>query len=218
MPARLMSSAEMQKSSQSPRRDSQQTTPEASLGRPRSHESERAILEATWQLLLEKGVRKTTIEGIARAAGVGKTTIYRWWPSKAAVFVDAFLARVETALPFPEAATAREALSAQMEQLVGVFRGDVGRIVAEGQSDPEALASFRDRFLNLRRDVARQIIARGIDSGEFDAALDPDLAMDILYGPIYYRSLVRHLPLDTEFATALPRRAMSCLLPPGSSA
>lgn len=186
------------------------------MGRPRSVESEQAILAAAWTLLQQSNVRRISIEAIAREAGVGKTTIYRWWPSKAAVIVDAFLAQVETVLPFPETETAAEALARQMGRLVQVFRGDVGRIVAEivaeGQYDPGALESFRDRFLAPRRDAARQVIVQGIESGEFDPKLDPDLAMDILYGPIYYRLLAQHLPLDEIFATALSQRAIACLL------
>ena len=188
----------------------------SSIGRPRSVESEQAILAATWSLLQQSSVRNVSIEAIAREAGVGKTTIYRWWSSKAAVIVDAFLAQVDTMLPFPETETAAEALAQQMERLVQVFRGDVGRIVAEiiaeGQCDPDALASFRDRFLSLRRNAARQVINQGIESGEFDMNLDPDLAMDILYGPIYYRLLVQHLPLDDTFATTLPQQAIACFL------
>lgn len=186
-----------------------------SVGRPRSAESEQAILEAAWTLLQQNSVHKVSIEAIAREAGVGKTTIYRWWPSKAAVIVDAFLAQVEASLPFPETETATDALAQQMKQVVQVFRGDVGQIVAgiiaEGQCDPVALESFRDRFLLPRREAARQIIVRGIESGEFDEQLDPELAMDILYGPIYYRLLVQHLPLDEVFAAALSERAIACL-------
>lgn len=187
------------------------------MGRPRSVDSEQAILAAAWRLLQESSVKQVSIEAIARAAGVGKTTIYRWWPSKAALIVDAFLAQVQTVLPFPKTETAAEALAQQMQRLVGVFRGDVGRIVAqiiaEGQCDPAALESFRDRFLSPRRDAARQVIVRGVESSEFDPALDPDLAMDILYGPIYYRLLVQHLPLDEAFARALFQRAIACLKP-----
>ncbi len=187
------------------------------MGRPRSVESEQAILAAAWRLLQQSSVRKVSIEAIAREAGVGKTTIYRWWPCKAAVIVDAFLSQVETVLPFPETQTAAEALTQQMQRVGQVFRGDVGRIVAqiiaEGQFAPEALESFRDRFLNRRRDAAREVIVRGVESGEFEATLDPDLAMDILYGPIYYRLLVQHLPLDEAFVAALSQRALSCLSP-----
>lgn len=190
------------------------------IGRPRSSESEQAILDAAWRLLTSKSVRKISIEAIAREAGASKTTIYRWWPSKAAVLVDAFIAQVDPVLPFQQAATAAAALKQQMAQLVTVFGSKTGQIVAqiiaEGQCDPEALASFRDRFLHPRRDAARQVILRGIESGEFDANLDPDLAMDILYGPIYYRLLVKHLPLDAAFAKALAQQAITSLSATGN--
>ncbi|MGF1521134.1 MAG: TetR/AcrR family transcriptional regulator [Leptolyngbyaceae cyanobacterium] len=201
-------------------RNSATTTADSSssaMGRPRSVESEQAILTAAWTLLQKMSVRKISIEAIAREAGVGKTTIYRWWPSKAAVIVDAFLAQMGAVLPFPETATAAEALTQQMARLVEVFRGDVGRIVAqiiaEGQCDSGALESFRDRFLTPRRDAARQVIVRGIESAEFDATLDPDLAMDMLYGPIYYRLLVQHIPLNEAFATALAKQAIARFRP-----
>ncbi|MEO1094703.1 MAG: TetR/AcrR family transcriptional regulator [Cyanobacteria bacterium J06638_28] len=186
-----------------------------SIGRPRSVESEQAILTAAWTLLQQCSVKKVSIEAIAREAGVGKTTIYRWWPSRAAVLVDAFLAQVKMVLPFPETETAAESLALQIARVVQVFSGDVGRIVAEiiaeGQSDPVALESFRDRFLNPRREAARQVIVQGIESGEFDPNLDPDLAMDILYGSIYYRLLVQHLPLDEAFAKAMAAQAIPAL-------
>ncbi len=189
---------------------------QSTVGRPRSAESKQAILAATWSLLQQCSVRKLSIEAIAREAGVGKTTIYRWWPSKAAVVVDAFLVQVEASLPFPDTETAAASLALQMQQVVKILSSDVGRIVAqiiaEGQCDSEALESFCDRFLTPRRDAARQIIVQGIESGEFAPDLDPDLAMDILYGPIYYRLLVQHLPLDKAFATALPQQAIVSIL------
>lgn len=192
-----------------------ETTETQRVGRPRSEESKAAILEATWQLLQSIPLKRLSIEAISREAGVGKTTIYRWWPSKTAVAVDAFLAQIEAVLPFPETKTVAESLVLQVQQVVKAFQGDVGRIVAgivaEGQDDPEALTSFCDRFLNPRREVARQVIQKGIDSGELDSALDPDVAMDILYGPIYYRLLLQHLPLDEEFGIAISQRAVGCL-------
>ncbi|MEM8809683.1 MAG: TetR/AcrR family transcriptional regulator [Cyanobacteria bacterium P01_G01_bin.38] len=191
------------------------TAPQPAIGRPRSSESEQATLDAAWRLLKSQSVHKISIEAIAREAGVSKTTIYRWWPSKAAVLVDAFIAQVDPVLPFQQADTAAAALKQQMANLVAVFESKTGRIVAEiiaeGQCNPEALASFRDRFLHPRRDAARQVILQGLESGEFDANLDPDLAMDILYGPIYYRLLVKHLPLDAAFAKALAQRGITSL-------
>lgn len=187
-----------------------------SAGRPRSVESQQAILNATWKLLMEGTVRDLSIEAIAREAGVGKTTIYRWWSSKTAVVIDAFLAKVTSEIPFPKEYKAAQALKGQVISLVKAFSGDYGRIVgeiiAEGRGDKEALKSFRERFLLPRRAIALAVIERGIQSGEFDPNLDPEMAMDILYGPIYYRLLVGHLPLDEKFAIALGERALRCFM------
>ncbi|NDJ25562.1 TetR family transcriptional regulator [Nostoc sp. B(2019)] len=185
------------------------------IGRPRSEESRAAILNATWTLLKITTLRDLSIEAIARESGVGKTTIYRWWPSKVAVVMDAFVENVLSVTPFPEGLSATEAIKVQMASLVQTFSGDYGRIVAqiiaEGQADPDALASYRDRFIYPRRAAVKAILQKGIESGEFDPNLDPELAIDILYGPIYFRLLVGHLPLDRQFAEQLPLWALKAI-------
>lgn len=190
-------------------------TEEARGGRRRSEACERAVLDAAWRLLAIRPLSELSIEAIAREAGVGKTTIYRWWPSKAAIAMDAFLERYLPETPFPNAATAEEALRKQMASVVRAFRGDVGRIIvqiaAEAQADPEALRVFRERFVLPRRRAAVEILERGVASGEFDPELDAELAIDLLYGPIWLRLLIGHLPLDEDFAEALPRAAMRSL-------
>ncbi len=189
----------------------------ASVGRPRSIEAQQAILNATWKLLIAGKVRDLSIEAIAREAGVGKTTIYRWWSSKTAVIIDTFLAKVTSEIPFSEESSATEALKGQVNSLVKAFSGEYGRIVAEiiaeGRGDNQALEHFREKFLLPRRLIGQAIIERGIQNGEFDASLDAQIAMDILYGPIYYRLLVGHLPLNEKFAFALSQRALRCFIP-----
>ncbi|WP_404786925.1 TetR/AcrR family transcriptional regulator [Altericista sp. CCNU0014] len=185
------------------------------IGRPRSEESQAAILDATWELLKTTSLRDLSIEAIARASGVGKTTIYRWWPNKAEVVMDAFIAKLSPEIQFPQSVSATEAIAQQMTLLVKAFSGEYGRIVAqiiaEGHACPEALTSYRDRFLYPRRAAAKAIIEQGIESGEFDPSLDPELAIDILYGAIYFRLLVGHLPLDRQFAEELPQWALKVL-------
>jgi AcrR family transcriptional regulator len=185
------------------------------IGRPRSEDSKAAILAATWDLLKTTSLRDLAIEAIARQSRVGKTTIYRWWPSKVAVVMDALVEHLLPAIPFPEGLSATEAIAQQMASLVQAFSGEYGRIVAqiiaEGQADPEALASYRDRFIYPRRVAAKAVIQQGIESGEFDPSLDPELAIDILYGAIYFRLLVGHLPLDRQFAEQLPEWALKVL-------
>ncbi len=109
-------------------------------GRPRSEEAHRAILEATNRILQRTSVRDLTIESIAKEAGVGKPTIYRWWPNKAAVVIDAFFDTMSPHMDYPKADTVADSLKAQLHQVLRLTRGKQGRlmaeILAEGQSDP----------------------------------------------------------------------------------
>ncbi|MBW4599888.1 MAG: TetR/AcrR family transcriptional regulator [Calothrix sp. FI2-JRJ7] len=189
--------------------------PSKRSGRPRSEQSKEAILNTTWKLLQAGTVKDLSIEAIAREAGVGKTTIYRWWSSKAAVIVDAFMAQVELDIPTTEVESAIVGLKEQITLLIKAFTGDNGRIVAEiiaeGQASSEALKSFRDRFILPRREAAKVLIEKGIKLGEFDESLNPELALDVLYGSLYYRLMVGHLPIDDDFAEHLPDVVMKGL-------
>ncbi|MEO0948226.1 MAG: TetR/AcrR family transcriptional regulator [Cyanobacteria bacterium J06641_5] len=192
-----------------------QTSGNKRTGRPRSAESRAAILAATWALLESLSLRDLSIEAIAREAGVGKTTIYRWWPNKAAIVMDAFFEKLSPQIQFPKEESAAAAIALQMASLVRAFSGQYGRVVAqiiaEGHACPETLERYRDRFLYPRREAAIAIVRQGIQCGEFDPSLDPDLAVDLLYGPIYFRLLVGHLPLDPKFAEELPMLALRSL-------
>ncbi|MBF2066995.1 MAG: TetR/AcrR family transcriptional regulator [Calothrix sp. C42_A2020_038] len=176
-------------------------------GRPRSEQSKDAILNTTWKLLQNVKVKDLSIEAIAREAGVGKTTIYRWWSSKAAVIVDAFMIHVTPEIEFTETESAVSALKEQLRLLIKAFAGDYGRIVAEiiaeGQADGDALKSFRDRFILPRREIAKAVIEKGMELGELDSKMNPELALDVLYGSIYYRLLIGHLPINENFAEHL---------------
>jgi AcrR family transcriptional regulator len=177
-------------------------------GRPRCPEARRAILRATWQILGETGdLTDLTIEGIAERAGVGKTTVYRWWPNKAALAADAFFTRVAPKVRFPDTGSAREDIRLQMRELCKVLTSRNGRVLrvllGGGQSDPELIEAFRNQWMEPRRVEAREIIRRGSRSGELRADLDPDLALDALYGPIIFRFLVKHQPLDSVFTDRL---------------
>ena len=189
--------------------------PNKRSGRPRSEQSKEAILNTTWKLLQAGTVKDLSIEAIAREAGVGKTTIYRWWSSKAAVIVDAFMAQVEPEIPTTEVESAVVALKEQITLFIKAFTGDNGRIVAEiiaeGQASSEALKSFRNRFILPRREAASSLIEKGIKLGEFDESLNPELALDVLYGSLYYRLMVGHLPIDDDFAEHLPDVVMKGL-------
>jgi len=184
-------------------------------GRPRSEEAHQALLDATARLMETMPIRNITIGGIAKEAGVGKPTIYRWWNSKCALVMDAFLATAAPQIPFPKNGSAVDALTLQVRRVIKLLRGRSGRIVAEmvgeGQSDAHILEEFRKRFFRHLLAPARSVIERGKESGELDGNLDTDLALDLIYGPIYYRLLVGHQPLDAAFARALPERVVAAL-------
>ncbi|HKM48505.1 MAG TPA: TetR/AcrR family transcriptional regulator [Terriglobales bacterium] len=174
-------------------------------GRPRSEESHRSILRSTLKLLKRQGkFAELSIEAIAADANVGKTTVYRWWPTKAALVADAFFASAEEELRFPNTGSVQRDMSLQMRRVIRIFRSDRGKVVAAllagGQSDPELLEAFRERFLWPKRRQAYQTLQRGIDRGELPADSDLDLILDSLYGPIYMRFLIRHDKLDEGFA------------------
>ena len=174
-------------------------------GRPRSEEARQSILRSTLKLLRQAGgYPDLSIEAIAADANVGKTTVYRWWPTKAALVADAFSTSAEEELQFPNTGSVYTDMSLQMRRLIRIFRSQRGKVVAAllagGQSDPELLEAYRDRFLWPRRKQAYRTLQRGIDRGELPAGIDLDLVLDSLYGPIYMRFLIRHDKLDEKFA------------------
>jgi len=177
-------------------------------GRPRSEESRQSILRSTLKLLKQDGgFPELSIEAIAADANVGKTTVYRWWPTKAALVADAFFASAEEELQFPNTGSVKTDMSLQMRRVIRIFRSQRGKVVAAllagGQSDPELLEAFRERFLWPKRRQAYQTLQRGIDRGELPPASDLDLILDSLYGPIYMRFLIRHDKLHESFADEL---------------
>jgi AcrR family transcriptional regulator len=178
-------------------------------GRPRSERARRAILSCTLRFLENRrnGFADLTIEHVAAAAEVGKATVYRWWPNKAALVADAFAGSVTRKLHFPDTGSVMQDLKLQMHQLVKILRSRRGNLVSAilgaGQSDHTLITAFRERFLMPRRAEAYVTLQRGIDRGELPASLDMNLLLDALYGPIYMRFLIRHDPLTPEFVDEL---------------
>ena len=176
-------------------------------GRQRSEKSEDAILCATLQLLKAKPLRDITIEEIARKAGVGKATIYKWWPSKAYVALDAFLRKMNRMVPNPDTGSAEADLKEQIHYLATFYTSPTGRIfgqfLAEAQSDREFACLLRERFVKPRREIAGVIFDRAVKRGEIDPSLDRDLVLDLIYGPVLYRLLIVQSPFGRKRVDAL---------------
>jgi AcrR family transcriptional regulator len=176
-------------------------------GRPRSEKAKKAILSAAVDLLLEQGLHATSMDDLAERAGVSKATIYRWWPSKELLALEALT--TEWAAP---AASANRDTGGLRGDLLAQFRPWVrqlnkkpfGRVIAgliaEAQTNSEFAALYREHFVRPRRDATRPLLLRAIDRGEISASIDLEATLDLLYGPIYHRLLHGHAPLNDRFA------------------
>jgi AcrR family transcriptional regulator len=178
-----------------------------SPGRPRSEKAHKAILTAVMELLLDQGLHAMNMDEVARRAGVSKATIYRWWPSKERLALDALATEWASTPPASQGHT-------------GSLRGDlltrfrpwirqlnrkpyarvVAGLVAEAQTNPDFADLYRSHFVQARRDATREILVRARDRGEIAAGTDLDVTLDLLYGPIYHRLLHGHAPLTERFA------------------
>lgn len=181
-------------------------------GRPRSEASKTAILNATIDLLEEYGYSTLTIEAIAARAGVGKATIYRWWPNKSILALDAFLMSTESRLYFQENTSIRENFRQQLHALANVFNGILGKtvvaLVAESGEDSEIAKAFYTQYLKPRREDAILILERSIDRGEIQAGINLDVVSDMLYGPVYFRILIYKKKVDSNFIDTLVGQVM----------
>ncbi|MFD7453215.1 TetR/AcrR family transcriptional regulator [Kitasatospora sp. NPDC059827] len=191
----------------------------------RSERSRAAVLAAATELIAEIGYGKLTIEAIAARAGVGKQTIYRWWPSKGAVVFDAFLAanQHEGGLALPDtgdlAADLRAVLRPTSDELTDPGTDRTYRaIIAEILNDPALHAEYRTRLLDPLLEVTRDRFRTAREAGQLAPDADLDLAVELLYGPIYYRWQYRIGPLTHEHADRLVDAALRALNPPAADA
>ncbi len=185
-------------------------------GRPRSESTRLAILEAAADLLVEGGLGAATMESIAARAGVSKVTIYKWWPSRGSVAIDAYFHRYRETSNFPDSGNLFEDLTSQMSIMIDAFRGRAGEIMAEligqAQSDAALAHTLRTRWLQPRREKTTTVLQRAIDRGEVRSDVTIPVLMDQLYGPLYFRLVARHEPLTVEFADELVRNTLEGVL------
>jgi AcrR family transcriptional regulator len=174
-------------------------------GRPRSSETEQAILQVTRELLVEAGVQGLTIEKVAARAGVAKTTIYRRWRDKDELALAVVLDMVEQVVKLPELGDTRAELLAFVNAAVQVLGSTLmGRVmqglVSDLATDPELARAFRDRVVSVRDAEVERLVERGIARGDLRPDTDPESAHELLIGPVYYRLLLTGQPLDRAFA------------------
>ena len=189
------------------------------VGRPRDPKLDAAITDATLELLADIGYAALTIEAVATRAGVGKATLYRRWPGKVQLVIDA----VRTLSEQPDPDTSAGVRDELVELLEAVRRKSgsslAGRIfprlIGDSADNPEFMRRYREQVLDPRRDRFRTALLRGVEQGLVRTDVDTDHAIDLLVGPMAYRNLIRNDPAPgPDLAARIVDDVLRALAPP----
>jgi AcrR family transcriptional regulator len=178
---------------------------ERSIGRPRDARADRAILEATRELIAEAGVYGFRTDDVAARARVGKGAIYRRYRSKDELVTAAVAALVDTEIAVPDTGSTREDLLILMREAIALYRGSAAgtlmpNLIGAMAQNPDLAHAVRDGFMASRRDALSEVLRRGVERRDLRPDLDLELALDVLGGPLFYRLLVTGGPLDEQLA------------------
>ncbi|MET9465972.1 TetR/AcrR family transcriptional regulator [Streptomyces sp. NPDC006544] len=186
----------------------------------RNEEARQAIIEAAFSLCAERGFAAVTIEGIAARAGVGKTTIYRWWPSKAAILIEAVENARDASAGYPDTGDIYADMVTQTASVMQMFTTEFGTIwrglISAAQSD-EPAAEGVARILRVSIDQCVARLAKARDAGQIRTDLDLELAVEIIYGPIYHTWLLRTRPLPEAYMETVLAALLPALTPAPAS-
>lgn len=191
----------------------------ATRGRPRSETARKAILAAAAELLLDRGLPGVSMDAVAERAGVSKATIYRWWPTKETLALDALYNEWAVAQPPTRSTgTLRGDLLALLRPWVRLtgsrpYGRVIGALITEAQTDPAFAEIYRSRFVEPRRDQARAIFRAAIERGEIPADTKIEVGIDMLYGPLYHRLLHGHAPLNERFLRDVVDTTLGGIMP-----
>jgi AcrR family transcriptional regulator len=175
--------------------------------RLRPSEIQRRVLDAAFESVLRIGFRAVTVESVSAETGIAKTSIYRRWPNKAAMVMDAFAFQIGPGTGFPPSDDHIGSIRKQMLALAKAFRGPAGTMIkallAEAQFDAELAEAFQQHWLLPRREIASAAVQAAINSGELRADIDVQVTLDALYGGLYYRLLTGSGPLSDTYVKGL---------------
>jgi AcrR family transcriptional regulator len=177
-------------------------------GRRPAHDVRRDALTAAADLLFTEGMAGFTIDKVANRSGVSKVTIYKWWPSKGALALDGYFAKVEPQLVFPDTGDIEADLRSQLHAFRHVI-GDtsagavVAELIGQAQVDTELKSAFLQRYSSPRRALAVAAMTRAQQRGQLGVHVDPETVIDQLWGACYNRLLVPDQPLTERFVDGL---------------
>ena len=176
-------------------------------GRPRSAETTNAILQSAYTLMAETGLAATSIDAVARHSNVSKMTIYKWWPSREALLIDAFLNHASLMLPLPTSGTAADRLRNHAAAYAKALQGEFGKVqlavISECISNTGSAEIFYERYLRYRRTALVELIAAGQQDGSVGAAGKPEDLYDAIYGSLFYRYIFGIKPISPSQARNL---------------
>jgi len=190
-------------------------------GRPRSEKARQAILHAAAELLLNHGLGAVSMDTVAEQAGVSKATIYRWWPAKETLALDALENEwaVGASDP-PDTGTLRDDLLALLHPWAHLvttrpYARVIAALVTKAHTDLAFAGEYVAHLVTPRRDRARTVFTRAIDRGEIAPDAPVDVALDLIYGPLYHRLLHGHAPVDHAFVDDVVDLALHGILAAG---
>jgi AcrR family transcriptional regulator len=186
-------------------------------GRRRDQAVREKILMAAVDLMEEVGYARLTCDAIALRAGASKATIYRWWPNKAAVVIDAFVERVTPELPNQKLGSLEEYVTVHLRRFTKVLMGTNGpllaAVIAAAQDDPDVEAAFLSHWMQPRRAVSRRILQQYKNEKMLPREFDLEQVLDVMYGPLHFLLMVRHGKLTTAYAEKVAALMLHGLLP-----
>jgi AcrR family transcriptional regulator len=186
-------------------------------GRPRSARARRAVLDAARALAEKQGYLAASIEAIAAASGVAKTTIYRSWPSRSYLFLDLLIEVATEAVPLARGKDPLAALRREHRQVALATEAFTGRLLmwllGEAEHDAGFHRALMQRIFEPRSEAAAQVIRRAQEAGAVRRDVEPLVVVDLLFGPLFYRKLVRQQRVTPAFAAQVFRDAMTGLRP-----
>jgi AcrR family transcriptional regulator len=186
----------------------------------RSEEARLAVLQAADDLLVEHGFARLTVEAIAQRAGVAKQTIYRWWPSKTDILLDAFLTDAAEELTPSDTGDLTEDLVAHLSAVAQFLTtSDSGAVLraltAESLHDPRLAARLRAEHLSAQRARDRRPLERAVTRGDLPTSADLNALVDRLVGPLYYRALITGEEITTGYVAELVQAVTAASRTPG---
>lgn len=200
------------------RREHEELPARRGRGRRPAEEVRADVLRTVGALLLSEGSADLTFERIARLAGVSKTTLYKWWPSKGALALDGYFHAVEQTLAFPDTGDVRADLTSQLRAFAQVMTETPGgRVLAEligqSQTDEDLAKAYRTFYSSERRRLAGERMRKAQDTGQIRPDVDVQVLVDQLWGAVYHRLLVPDEPVTDDFVVALVTNLMDGIAP-----